>query len=39
MRYDFIFWKDYDGKIKTGAVPRDRVIIPGKNLSQKKKSS
>ncbi len=39
MRYDFIFWKGYDGKIKTGAVPRDRVLGPRKNTPQKKKSS
>lgn len=35
MRYDFLIYTDYDGKVKSALVPRDRlarrIIVPGGN--------
>lgn len=43
MKFDFIIWTDYDGKVKSAVVPRERnarrISVPGKNASRKEKSS
>jgi|TARA_R110000751_G_scaffold214784_1_gene318314 hypothetical protein len=39
MRYDFLIYTDYDGKVKSALVPRDRlarrIVVAGKNAKQK----
>jgi len=39
MRYDFIIYTDYDGKVKSALVPRDRfarrIVVPGRNAKNR----